>query len=228
MPAHDLSDEQWCLMDLLVRSRQRGIDRLNRLEVLATNELPKGVALKLIFGALTMPVVITTREHRRPPLPGLSRIFGGHKRIPSNHCPVCGHECFEGGDWRESAGRPRWNKSWHDCCLAAHNTWTRYADLAFRLAVKQGGRCPISRERILSQCGTYHLPGVQVDHIVPLWRIAVDAHLYQWPDVLRFWGLGNLQALSASGHRAKNAKEAKERASLARVAVMAGQPALEI
>lgn len=52
---HDLSDEQWLVLDLLMRARKKGVKTLNRLEVLNSPSLPQGAALKLTFAALTMP-----------------------------------------------------------------------------------------------------------------------------------------------------------------------------
>jgi hypothetical protein len=51
----NLSDEQWCLLDLLMRARQKGISRLSRMEVLHSPGLPQGVSVKLAWAALTMP-----------------------------------------------------------------------------------------------------------------------------------------------------------------------------
>jgi hypothetical protein len=51
----NLSDEQWCVLDLLMRARVKGIHRLNRMEVLHNTTLPQGVSLKLTWAALTMP-----------------------------------------------------------------------------------------------------------------------------------------------------------------------------
>lgn len=55
MAEYNLSDEQWCFLDLLMRARQRGVDRLNRLELLNSTSIPQGAALKLTWAALTMP-----------------------------------------------------------------------------------------------------------------------------------------------------------------------------
>jgi hypothetical protein len=55
MAEYKLSDEQWCLLDLLMRSRQKGVHTLNRTELLRGSMLPQGAALKLTWAALTMP-----------------------------------------------------------------------------------------------------------------------------------------------------------------------------
>ena len=65
MPEYNLTDEQWCFLDLLMRAKQRGIDRLNRMEILHNETLPQGVSLKLTWAALTMPsdLVKTIGQH---------------------------------------------------------------------------------------------------------------------------------------------------------------------
>lgn len=52
---YNLSDEQWLVLDLLLRVQSRGVNRLNRMEVLYSANLPQGAALKLTWAALTMP-----------------------------------------------------------------------------------------------------------------------------------------------------------------------------
>lgn len=60
MPQHDLSDEQWCVLDLLMRARKQGVKVLNRMEMLSTKALPDGVKMKLTWAALTMPKELVT------------------------------------------------------------------------------------------------------------------------------------------------------------------------
>jgi hypothetical protein len=57
---NDLTDVQWCVMDLLMRARQKGIHRLNRIELLHSKGIPQGASLKLTFAALTMPKEFVT------------------------------------------------------------------------------------------------------------------------------------------------------------------------
>jgi 5-methylcytosine-specific restriction endonuclease McrA len=172
-----------------------------------------------------LPIIEVT-SRRLPPIPGKGRVLG--KGVHRNFCPLCCQPTFAGGDWREVAGKPRWNKEWHVPCHWAYTTYRNYAWWAGYLARKQGGLCAITGERILQrgEFGDGYLGDVEVDHIVPLWRIALDADKYQWPDVLRFWGLSNLQALSRKGHAIKTAREAAERAALRRG--LAGQQALAL
>lgn len=60
MPQHDLSDEQWCVLDLLMRARQKGVHAINRREMLSSPQLPDGVKVKLTWAALTMPKELVT------------------------------------------------------------------------------------------------------------------------------------------------------------------------
>jgi hypothetical protein len=61
----ELSDAQWCVLDLLMRARERGVGELHRLELTNSQEIPAGLAVKLVFAALTIPdcVVSWTGEH---------------------------------------------------------------------------------------------------------------------------------------------------------------------
>ena len=49
-----LTDEQWCVLDLLMRSREKGIP-LNRLEMLNNTVFPQGMTVRLTWALLTMP-----------------------------------------------------------------------------------------------------------------------------------------------------------------------------
>lgn len=151
-------------------------------------------------------------SHRAPPLPGQRLILGSVKR---NHCPVCCRPTFAGGDWRESAGKPRWNKNWHAPCYMAHAVWRDPGWIALRLAMRQGGICAITDEPILRDG---RLMGeIEIDHVVPLWQVSLTWTQYRWPAVLRMWGPSNLQALSKAGHARKTADEARLRAEIRRL-----------
>ncbi len=58
----NLSDEQWIILDFLMRARKKGVQRLNRMEVLHNKTLPQGMSLKLTWAALTMPKELLTWE----------------------------------------------------------------------------------------------------------------------------------------------------------------------
>ncbi len=55
-----LTDEQWLVLDLLMRARQKGVQRLNRMELLHNTSIPQGASLKLTWAALTMPKELLT------------------------------------------------------------------------------------------------------------------------------------------------------------------------
>lgn len=55
MTPHNLSDEQWCVLDLLMRARQKGVDRISRTDLLNSPNIPQGAAMRLTWAALTMP-----------------------------------------------------------------------------------------------------------------------------------------------------------------------------
>jgi hypothetical protein len=50
----ELSDAQWCMLDLLMRAKSKGVSRVNRMELLRSEALPEMVRAKLVFTALTM------------------------------------------------------------------------------------------------------------------------------------------------------------------------------
>jgi hypothetical protein len=54
MSEYELSDEQWCLLDLLMRAREKGLNSVSRIELLHS-ALPQEVAIKLVWAALTLP-----------------------------------------------------------------------------------------------------------------------------------------------------------------------------
>jgi hypothetical protein len=56
----ELTDAQWCVLDLLMRARQKGVQRLNRVELLHSKGIPQGASLRLTFAALTMPKELVT------------------------------------------------------------------------------------------------------------------------------------------------------------------------
>ena len=54
MTAPNLTDAQWCFLDLLVRAKQKGVDRVNRTELLYSPGLPDIVKARLVFGGLVI------------------------------------------------------------------------------------------------------------------------------------------------------------------------------
>ena len=58
--ALDPSDEQWLVLDLLMRARQKGVHRINRKELLYSAAIPQGVAVRLTWAMLSMPSKLVT------------------------------------------------------------------------------------------------------------------------------------------------------------------------
>lgn len=50
----DLTNAQWCVLDLLLRAKRKGAPRVNRHELLQTRSIPDSVKLQLVFAALTL------------------------------------------------------------------------------------------------------------------------------------------------------------------------------
>jgi hypothetical protein len=55
MTEFNLNDAQWCVLDMLMRAREKGVHVLNRMELLSSPSIPQGAAMKLTFAALTIP-----------------------------------------------------------------------------------------------------------------------------------------------------------------------------
>lgn len=51
----ELSDAQWCFLDLLARAKSKGVTRVNRLELMNSPALPDMAKVGLVWAALTMP-----------------------------------------------------------------------------------------------------------------------------------------------------------------------------
>lgn len=63
MPEYKLSDEQWCVLDLLMRARQKGVHSLNRRELLFNATLPQRVSVRLTWALLTLPKDLVTCQN---------------------------------------------------------------------------------------------------------------------------------------------------------------------
>lgn len=50
----ELSDEEWCVLDLLMRSKELDVPFLTRQHILSSEALPDGVKVKLTFKLLTL------------------------------------------------------------------------------------------------------------------------------------------------------------------------------
>lgn len=142
----------------------------------------------------------TVSGHRVPPLPFHSHV---HRE---GHCRVCGQPIYGDGDWRSASRKPRRSlMTWHRVCVASYDLMTKPASYAGVFVHRQGGRCAITGEPITAATA-------EIDHDVPLFRVAREHAGEPWHELVRFWGSGNLRALSRGAHVAKCAAEAKERA----------------
>lgn len=54
MTPTELSDAQWCFLDLLMRAREKGVGRLNRLELFKADNLPEHALLKFVWAGLEL------------------------------------------------------------------------------------------------------------------------------------------------------------------------------
>lgn len=149
------------------------------------------------------------RAHfRAPPAPYREP---AHARGPG-HCCICGQPVFRFGWHRDlwEAG-PNRRAGWHAACVTAWQLWCDPTGQVRLLRKAQGRRCPLSGTRLLRTA--------EIDHRVPLHRVWREHREAAWPDLLGFWGVGNLQVINRTAHRVKCAEEAARRS--ARVAVHA-------
>ena len=121
------------------------------------------------------------------------------------HCCVCGQPIFRFGWHRDLWGDrgTNQNATWHSCCVAAWNLWIAPSDHVRHLKVLQKRRCFATGGRLLKNA--------EVDHHVPLFKVWHDYRDRQWPALLAFWGVPNLQVINRSAHVEKCAQEAGER-----------------
>lgn len=142
---------------------------------------------------------------RRPPLP-----FWEAASEPGR-CRVCGQLIYGGGSFRSFAGDRSKRLTWHTVCTSAYFLWTKPGDYAGALIWRQGGVCPISGD-VLGPPAREYVLSCEVDHEVPIYRVRRDMQAMPWFELLRFWGLSNLRAITSAAHADKSAREAKERA----------------
>lgn len=143
--------------------------------------------------------------HRSPPLPFHSTIHKG-----AGWCRVCGQPIYGAGSYRSFGGPQSTRLTWHLICTESYFLMRNPADYAASLLLRQGGLCAISGEAIGPPAKEYILD-VEVDHDIPLFRVARDHSDEPWYELIRFWGSGNLKAITRAAHLAKCAEEARER-----------------
>jgi hypothetical protein len=134
---------------------------------------------------------------RPPPAPYREK---GFARGPG-FCVVCGQPVYRLG-WHEDLwGKGlNTNAAWHSACVVAWQLWNAPSDHAKLLRKLQGRRCPISGERLLKTS--------EVDHRTPLFRVWREHRDTDWPTLLGYWGLPNLQVINRGAHVEKSAAEA--------------------
>jgi hypothetical protein len=167
-------------------------DRLARA-LAARSGTPPGWTWRLADGrAKGLPA-----SFRAPPAPYRERAFS---RGPGSCC-VCGQPVFRLGWhvdlWGTGANR---NAVWHTACVTAWRLWNAPSDYVRLLKRVQNRRCAQSGKRLWKTA--------EVDHRVALFRVWRERRETDWPELLSFWGLPNLQVINRDAHAAKCALEA--------------------
>lgn len=145
------------------------------------------------------------RTFRAPPTPYREPAF---TRGPG-FCCICGQPVYRLG-WHVdlwTAG-PNRNAGWHAACVTAWRIWNAPRDQVRVLKRAQQHRCPVTGKRLLK--------GAEVDHRVPLFQVWRERREADWPALLAFWGVPNLQVINRDTHAAKCAGEAGYRRDLAK------------
>jgi hypothetical protein len=138
---------------------------------------------------------------RAPPAPYREKAFG----LGRGHCCICGQPVYRYG-WHLdlwSDGQPNKNARWHTCCIVAWKLWTAPTEHVKVLRKRQGRTCPATQKRLL-RTG-------EIDHVVPLYKVWRDYRDRAWPELLGYWGVGNLQVINRAGHTEKCVSELRER-----------------
>jgi hypothetical protein len=137
---------------------------------------------------------------RAPPAPYREKAFG---RGPG-FCCVCGQPVYRLG-WHEDLWDrgPNKNAVWHTACVTAWRLWNAPSDYAKLLRRLQGRKCATSGARLWKTS--------EVDHRVPLFKVWREHRETDWPALLGFWGLPNLQVINRDQHAEKCAAEANTR-----------------
>ena len=137
---------------------------------------------------------------RAPPAPYREKAF---TRGPG-HCVICGQLVYRLG-WHVDLWHrgPNKNAVWHTACVTAWQLWNAPSDHAKLLRKRQGRRCAKSGARLWRTS--------EVDHRVPLFRVWREHRDADWPTLLGYWGLPNLQVINCEAHAEKTAAEAATR-----------------
>ena len=182
-------------IDSYWRAHPLRADRLARA-LAARSGMPKGWTWRIKSGAdRDLPA-----SFRTPPAPYREKAFA---RGPG-FCCVCGQPVYRLG-WHEDlwARGPNQNAVWHTACVTAWRLWNAPSDYAKLLRRLQGRRCATSGARLWKTS--------EVDHRVPLFKVWREQRATEWPALLGFWGLPNLQVINRDQHAEKCAAEANTR-----------------
>jgi len=140
------------------------------------------------------------QSFRVPPAPFREAAFA---RGPG-FCCVCGQPVYRLG-WHEDlwSRGPNKNAIWHTACVAAWQLWNAPSEQAILLRRLQQRRCAKTGARLWKTS--------EVDHRVPMFRVWRDHRDTDWPTLLGYWGLPNLQVINRTAHTEKSADEAFSR-----------------
>jgi hypothetical protein len=139
---------------------------------------------------------------RTPPTPYRERRYS----LGPGFCCVCGQPVYKLGWHRDlwSAGANK-NAVWHCACVVAWQFWNAPNSEVGILRRLQRRRC--------WQTGGRLWKDAEIDHRVPLFQVWRDHRDEEWPKLLGYWGLSNLQVINRDVHVAKCAVEARYRLS---------------
>jgi hypothetical protein len=182
------------------------IDSYWRVHPIRADRLARALAAKTGAPSGWAWTVTGSREHglsdsfRAPPAPYRET----QSKLGSGRCCVCGQPVYRFG-WRRDlwATGPNRNVEWHAACVAAWRLWTAPRTQAQFLKRLQQRRCAETGKRLTS--------GAEVDHRIPLHRVWHERSNHEWPSMLVFWGVPNLQVINRDAHAAKCAAEAQAR-----------------
>src|SRR5262245_710029 len=165
------------------------IDSYWRAHPIRADRLARALAAKTGAPAGWVWTVSNSRQvgptFRFPPAPYREAPF----KLGPGRCCVCGQPVYRFGWHADLWGRgPNPNVEWHAACVAAWRLWTapRTQHQLFRHL--QLRRC--------SETGKRLTRGAEVDHRIPLHRVWHERSNHEWPSMLAFWGLPNLQVIN--------------------------------
>jgi hypothetical protein len=137
---------------------------------------------------------------RIPPAPYREAPF----KLGPGRCCICGQPVYRLG-WHIDlwACGPNRKVEWHAACVAAWRLWNAPRTHLQFLKRLQLRRCAETGKRLGS--------GAEVDHRIPLHRVWHERRAHEWPSVLVFWGVPNLQLINRDAHAAKCVAEGQAR-----------------